>query len=607
MYKNFIIKFKKITTILWIYTKYQILTKAVLFFMVFPLYHTIIKKLIYSTGRVSISSGDYIGFLFTYQGLAMFLLTLLLLSLLIAMDVNAFIIMSALIIEDRIKMTARHLLFVAVKSCTRLLNTGGIIIMLYTAIVVPLVGFGFGISVTENFKIPNFITDVIYKNNLYLFAYITLISILAILTFIYIFFFNYLIISEETVKMSLLKSYRLMKKHWKSFIKEIFIKNIIWIFIILFVLLATLIICFWGIEKTEDILFIRAYTIFTSLTILEISSYIVIMFIPISCYTITYLFYKFNQLDGNSINLKINIKAEKIENLLEYKMLIRTKLSILVSLVTIFLMNIILSLVLAYNFDFFDYNRNIFIVAHRSGGDLAAENSILGLQKAAKEGVKFAEIDVQRTKDNKYIINHDPTFDRVSGVNKSSNEMTLNEVKKIKIKDLFNKNGKAQDFSTLEEFLDESKGKIGLFIELKGRTADHKMADDVIEMLKKRKMEKEAVILSLDYSLIKYIEDKYPSIDTGYLYFFSIGDTKNIKSDYLIMEEREATEEKIEEIHNEGKKAIVWTVNTRESMKKFLNSSIDGIITDHVLSIKDAIKAEKDRNDFEKILDKIFE
>ena len=161
--------------------------------------------------------------------------------------------------------------------------------------------------------------------------------------------------------------------------------------------------------------------------------------------------------------------------------------------------------------------------------------------------------------------------------------------------------------ATIEEFLDEARGRIGLFIELKGSTADTKMADDIIAMVKERNMLKEVAIISLDYSLIKYIEDKYPEVDTGFVYFFSIGETAKMKGDILIMEEREATAKKIADIQRAGKKAVVWTVNKEESINKFLKSDIDAIITDHVIALEEEIKRREDREDYEIILENFLE
>lgn len=598
-------KINYILKIIWIYTKYQLLTKTLLFFVIFPIFKISMKKLIVSSGRIAISSGDYIDFLFSIQGFGLLIISLFILALLIGLDINAFIIMSALIKENRIKLSARQLLIVGIKSLKSILKPSGIFIILYVVLIVPIVGVGLTVSISENFEIPNFITDVIFNNPLYLSIYSLIIILLSTLTFIYSFFFHYLIIDNRDIGESLKKSYNLMKKNWKEFIKKFVIK--IGIIYILFLILASIFthIFLLYFQTIDNIFFRRLLTIFISISSLEILEYISIMTIPFICYKLTELFYVFNEKDNYEIKLKQKVKAEYFEN--DSKIKISTKISIIFFLLTVFLFNLLVSIFLSIFFeDIFRVKKNIEIIAHRGGGNLAAENSILGMEKALNQGAKWSEIDVQRTKDGYYIINHDTTFYRVSGSKKKSTELTLNEIKKLKINDLFNVDGEAQEIPTIEEYLIASKSKIGLFIELKGSSADEKMVDDIVKLVKEKNMEKEIAILSLDYNLIKYTEEKYPEIDTGYLYFFSIGDTKNLVADILIMEEREASAEKIENIHKVGKKAIVWTVNSEESIQKFVNSDVDGIITDDVVKVKEGIKNMEERNDIQIIIDSIM-
>lgn len=590
----------------WIYTKYQILTKIVLAVIVFPIFKFFLDALIKSTGRVGISSGDYVSFIFSLQGISFLALTFFVLAILVALDINAFVIISALIKENKISLNARQLALVAVKSIKSLFKPSGLIIMIYMALVVPLVGIGIGVSVTGNFKIPNFITSVIFNNHLYFAAYIMALLALTIITLIYIFFFHYLIIDRQSIRNSLKKSARLMKNHWKEFIKEFFIKlGLVYVGIIALVIVVISLL--YSVE-IESILLNRIYSIFVAISFAEALGYLALMTVPVVCHKLTTLFYKFNEEDGYKVCFDSDMRFEDVGGRLLRKIKVSAKIAFGMLIAFVLMLNLAVSLFLSLFFDdiFRNYN-DIAIVAHRGGGDLAAENSILGIEKASEEGAKWSEIDVQRTKDGYYVINHDTSFARVADVDKKSDELTLEEIKTLKIKVLFNSNGQSQPVPTIEECLDASKGKIGLFIELKGSSADKKMADDIISMVKAREMEKEVALLSLDYELISYIEDSYPEIDTGFLYFFSIGDTKNLKGDILIMEEQEATDEKIKEIHSIGKKAIVWTVNTDDSVKRFVLSDVDGIITDHVRKVRDGIKARDSRSDIDIILDSVFE
>ena len=132
------------------------------------------------------------------------------------------------------------------------------------------------------------------------------------------------------------------------------------------------------------------------------------------------------------------------------------------------------------------------------------------------------------------------------------------------------------------------------------------MVDYIVRKVKENKIENEIVLLSLGYSLIEYIEEIYPYIETGYLYFFALGEKEKMIGDYMVMEEREATLDNIYEIHNAKKKVVVCTVNTKSSMEKFINMPVDGIITDYVKELKNEIKENQNRSDLEIIIDGIL-
>ncbi|MCW6667034.1 glycerophosphoryl diester phosphodiesterase membrane domain-containing protein [Aerococcaceae bacterium NML190938] len=594
--------------IAWLYTKYQLLTKSILALIVFPIFRLVLDYLLQSTGRANISSGDYLSFLLSIQGVGFLLAALVVLVVLIAVDVNAFIIMSALIYEQRVKMTAKTMLIVALKSLRNFMKPSGILVMLYIALVVPLVGVGVGVSATKNFEIPNFITDVIFKNSLYTSLYVGVLVLLTVITVRYIFFFHYLLIENQSVTHSLKNAAGLMKRHWKKFIVEFFGKLTLLLVGLTIITLVIIVLVVSPIQVVSDEFIRRSFTIFSLMTVGEIIAYVTLMSVPIICSRLTRLFYEFNREEGVEVRVRFVANAQELGEESFAKIRLRTKLALSAFVTAVLAFNLLMSVVLGLYFnEIFRVNRPIDIVAHRGGGDLAAENSILGLQRAIEEGARWSEIDVQRTKDGHYIINHDATFKRVSDVDQSSSELTLAEIEQLKVKDLFNVNGTAEKVATLDEFLDASKGKIGLFIELKGSTADEQMVDDVVEMVKAKNMQKEVALLSLDYGLIQYVEANYPEMDTGFLYFFSIGDTKSMVGDILIMEEAEATPDKVSEIKDAGKKAIVWTVNKEESIDKFVNSDVDGIITDYVVKVKEGMVRRDNRSDIEIILDNVMD
>lgn len=117
-------------------------------------------------------------------------------------------------------------------------------------------------------------------------------------------------------------------------------------------------------------------------------------------------------------------------------------------------------------------------------------------------------------------------------------------------------------------------------------------------------MEKEAVLISLKYDLIDYIETNYPEMETGYLSFASFGDTASLNCDYLALEQQAATDNMIGSIHDKGKKVFVWTVNDEEDLYDFLDSSADEVITDNISGAKQVTAELLERPLFDRAVDR---
>ena len=429
------------------------------------------------------------------------------------------------------------------------------------------------------------------------------------LSYRFLFTFHYVLIEGQGIRQALTSSLALTKKQGRALIKRligIFVKNGLLYFVPLFIALIALLV-FVLVSQAEQTNQSRLYLLFILLAVLEIVSFLTFLFPPMIIYRVTDAFYDYEEAEGRTPTVTLATKASQWRADSLPSIRLRTKFLVTSLLLFILAGNFGLSYLLVQDFDtVFRANSEIELVAHRGGGDLGAENTIAGILAAAEEGVAWSEIDIQRTKDGHYVLNHDGDFQRVAGDSRSSSQMTLAEIKELQVADTFDSSRPAQPVPTIEEVIEASKGKIGLFMELKGKTADKQMVDDMVAMVKAYGVEKEVALLSLDYSLITYIEETYPEMVSGYLYYFSIGQTGDLQGDYLIMEEAEASYEKVSDLKAQGKKVIVWTVNTEESIQRFVNSEVDGIITDYVLDVKAGIKARDERTDFEVIVDAVL-
>ncbi|MBQ6216497.1 MAG: glycerophosphoryl diester phosphodiesterase membrane domain-containing protein [Erysipelotrichaceae bacterium] len=570
-------------------SRFQICNGMIIWAMSFLL-RQIAMILIRSTGRVAISTGDF-SFLFTtWQGPLLLFIGLSVLFVYLAFDLNSMIIFSDSILKGEPK------LFESLKqgflSIRKFFTPDGIGIVMYIALVAPIVGFGFTISLTDSLYLPNFISSVIDSTPLYSIIYYVLTIIFILLGIIHIFILHGILLGDLPSYKADDQSRKIMKDNYKDFFKN----N-------LYFLLRALAVCA-GIVVIFGLIPGIIATMFVSDELrLKTTGYFILFTMLFAMLVSTSYFHSFYMLDITRLYYRYTGKDDSFRPA-------KTKRFVLLRLV--FIAGVLAGLYWAAFFvstqfdQVFTTKVTTGIIAHRAGGTEAPENTVAGIEKAIALGAYGAEIDIQRTKDGYYIINHDGNFTRLCSNKARPEELTLDEVRDLVIRDpLFP--DQEEDVATFEEMLDASKDRIVLFVELKGNTADQQMGDDAVRMIKERGMEKQCVLISLKYSLIDYIERNYPEMETAYLTFASFGDTAKLNCDYLGLEEEACNSNTIDAIHDSGRKVLVWTPNSVSSQRKFLNSKADYIITDNISQANEQIKSLNERQDYEVILDWIFD
>ena len=559
---------------------YQIATKILMAVWIFVL-GRIFQALLKSSGRVALTSGDWQFLFTTWQGLIILLLGLVSLFIYVAFDLNSKIVLSREMLTGE-AFSLWECIKEGFVSIPKLINLRGTLVVIYIALIAPIVGVGVSISMTEGLYIPTFIASFIQSSVLY-----SALAGFAVLLFMSIgvanlFILHGIVIDGLPMKEAGLQSRRLIRANWKDYLKQ----NVLFILTIAAGLTAVAMICLFLPLKLITLLpqgpVSRLLTVFFAIAGVVISVLVDLFGIPLYLLKMTQLYYSYKQ------GSKFEYREREYKDLTAYKR--AAIIAGIVLIAAVFVVN--------GHFDqMFPVDTDVKIIAHRAGGNEGRENTLSGLEAAWNAGAYGSEIDIQRTKDGYYIVNHDGTFKRVAGDGRKPEEMTLKEVKRLNID--------GEPVPTYEEMLISSRGRMVLFIELKGNTADQKMADDAVAIVKQYQMEDECVLISLKYDLIDYIETNYPEIQTGFLTFASFGKTASLNCDYLGLEEESATSDAISAIHDEGKKVLVWTANEKGSQKHFLCTDIDGLITDNVSQAIGLITELESRSDIDRMVDKI--
>ncbi|WP_145996423.1 glycerophosphodiester phosphodiesterase family protein, partial [Dysgonomonas massiliensis] len=95
-------------------------------------------------------------------------------------------------------------------------------------------------------------------------------------------------------------------------------------------------------------------------------------------------------------------------------------------------------------------DRKVFVASHRGDWRNYADNSIEGIESCIQMGVDIVEIDVSRTKDGHLILMHDKTVDRTTNGKGKVEDLTLAEIRELKLRNGLGRPGEFK-VPTLEE------------------------------------------------------------------------------------------------------------------------------------------------------------
>lgn len=585
------------------FIKYQLVTKFILSMIIIPSYGLISGFLIKSKGYNLLSNGDVLNFLFSARGFIFLMMMVFTVVVEIVLEIGGYIAISSKIEDRQSESGYFDLLKYNWNMLPKMMSFGGVLVVIYLLILAPLSGFGLKLSFLKGFYVPNFVMSVIQTNSTFKTIYYIIVGIVLISSVFMIFTFHFMIVYGQNSTKAIKSSFELVVKNKKKFFVDIVGITIINTVVITLGLLiwALALMLFFG---SSSGFFGKSLAIFLlqlhSIVILLISMLVV----PFECLHFTKIFY---QLVPSEERVFVQIKEKKKKSILD-KLFMRKKTFIAICLVVLIPISVFLGV---FTREFLGYNSQIMIMGHRGFGDGVPENSISSIKKSISEKIDYIEIDVQRTKDRSYVLNHDKNFARVASsnntfINEDVLNLTYDQIKEIRLGKGFGDKYKNEKVPTIEEVLDLCKDKIGINLELKGNV-DQKMMDDLMDIVDKKGMKEQVIFTSLTKSNVEYIENKDVTFNTGLINYLKIGDYTNINVDYFMLEENEITDKNVDSIHEIGKKVIAWTVNSEESIENMTKLEIDGVITDNPLDVKDKLKENAELTENELIVSRFLD
>lgn len=221
------------------------------------------------------------------------------------------------------------------------------------------------------------------------------------------------------------------------------------------------------------------------------------------------------------------------------------------------------------------------VTSHRGYSAVAPENTLASFQAAIDCGTaQYAELDVQMTSDGVVVLTHDTNLLRCTGRDVNVYDITYDELRQLDAGSYFSEEFAGERIPTLEEVIQQCKGKLKLNIEIKQNGHSPTLEAETVRIIRDNHFEDECVITSLDYSSLHKVKEVYPALRCGYIMNVAMGNYFDLPdADFFSMEYTFVTPNAIKQIHDRKKEVHVWTVDQSEHADKMVALGVDNIIT----------------------------
>jgi glycerophosphoryl diester phosphodiesterase len=218
------------------------------------------------------------------------------------------------------------------------------------------------------------------------------------------------------------------------------------------------------------------------------------------------------------------------------------------------------------------YLGKVLIVAHRGASAYEPENTLRSVKRALELGADMVEVDVRASRDGHIVVMHDAMVDRTTNGKGYVKDMTLEELKKLKV-------GLGERVPTLQEVAELIRGKAQLVVEIKVPEIEEK----VLQIIKENELERDVLITSFYHPILKHVKELNPNVRTG-----AIIASRPIKAARLAMDANSnalfpkyvyVDPRMVEEAHRHDLAVYPWTVDALNEIEPLIKMGVDRIVT----------------------------
>ncbi|GAA2265463.1 glycerophosphodiester phosphodiesterase [Streptomyces amakusaensis] len=227
--------------------------------------------------------------------------------------------------------------------------------------------------------------------------------------------------------------------------------------------------------------------------------------------------------------------------------------------------------------------------AHRGGAADGVENTAAAFRRAAALGYRYFETDVHTTSDGKLVAFHDTTLDRVTDARGRLARLPWSEVRRARV-------AGREPLPLFEELLEEFPGA-RWNVDVKAESA----VAPLVELVRRARAWDRVCVGSFSEGRVaRAARLAGPRLATSYgvrgvvgLRLLSLGVPAAVRAGAVcvqVPEERSGIRvvdrRFVRTAHARGLQVHVWTVNDPERMGRLLDLGVDGIMTDHLETLR---------------------
>ena len=474
----------------------------------------------------------------------------------------------------------------AITSIRGIVGMGGLVLSFFFLVMLPIINIPIMPGISGLIRVPEIFMETIMAARITQFLYFVTIGVFAYILLRSIFTLHIVILEDKKVFSSIKKSFVLSKGvNFKIVAKLIIFDLLLFVAGSIVFTLISLIPQWFNISVGYYLS--RLLVTFSGLLTL---SY-VLMLLPLNVIFISQLYYEVNQ--SMKAAPSVSLSSLKILQRLESAIfrLIGGKRATIAFILTV---TIIASFFMGFavNQSTIYVGRDIKVISHRGVVEGEFENSLSAIRASLNTGVDMVEFDIQLTKDDVLVLNHDRTLRRTFGLDVSIGDLTYEEISSLDVKLPEEFHPEDSILPALDEALSLINRDTLILIDVKTHNDAEIMAEKIAEAIDEHDLLEHAYVQSFDRRFLRRIKEINPDIVTSQILYFSVGDITRLETDFLTIHHSLLSHDLVRRTRRADKGLLVWPVNREEDIHNALQYDIDGIITNDSLLVKEILGRE---------------